>query len=449
MRFSRICTLILASIFIIVSVSPATAQDCAPEFNWGEIDFQDSDRMELVERTESYVIFKQDGIPGRNRRYIAYRPQFPTGLPDMRKPEDKRELPAKIERAMKASKDSLGSIIGRSHAATVWGNNDCQKNRQSSTPPVTAAGEPESNLTADAELAQSRADVIAGALGDIVYSTGFVPGKINPEGNVLSDSVQALPAEKLSDLQQLFVRRSAVIVADEYARPARDNSELRARFESQQKQINAVAADIDSIGREHQRTRKLAVANRDSLRSVRKTANRALEVAEESGSGTKFGGFVGVGGQYFAGETTGLVEGGLRAGNFELFGSYNARPNIGMIDLPKLGETQIGRSGYRVGATWYPIESDWYEIGPQAAFEHGENYLKDREEFVTVFESTQLGLAANVQLWKGLHGHVSAGYAVTNTAETSDLSLKRLKRNDSWLPARIRGGVSLRWRFRH
>jgi len=132
----------------------------------------------------------------------------------------------------------------------------------------------------------------------------------------------------------------------------------------------------------------------------------------------------------------------LRAGNFELFGSYNARPNIGMIDLPKLGETQIGRSGYRVGVTWYPIQTGRFEFGPQASFEHGEDYLKGREEFVTVYESTQLGAAANVQLLKGLHLRGSLAFAITNDAEASDLELER---NES----RIRGGISLRWRFGH
>jgi hypothetical protein len=274
----------------------------------------------------------------------------------------------------------------------------------------------------------------------------YIPPKIGLSTISAPDSLQAL--EDLPDRLALEFRKSFFIMVEIYESDAETKQTSKNRKAAMKNDVNKrferVHARIDSLGQEHQQTRQTAQEAKNTADSAQSVADRALKVAgqakQEAESSTEFAGFFGVGGQYFAGETAGFVQGGLQAGDFELFGSYNARPNIGSIDLPKLGNTQVGRSGYRVGVAWYPIESDRYAIGPQAAFEHGENYLKGREEFLTVYESTQLGAAANVQIWKDLHMHGSVAYAVTNSAESSDLNLERTN-------SRIRAGVSLRWHF--
>jgi len=417
----------LFAVFIITATQNAFGQNQTDGFSWAEIDFSESNQFELVEKTSNYILFSENMV-GRDRIYFTVRSEFETG---------RAVMTNQMRQDFEAAKDSLRSIVARSHVIKVIGTNNRIANKQQAQLPQTERDQPEQRISADADLAETRSDVVEAAIVELAYGTDLNPSKIQGGAISMKDNLQSM--DGLSDIQMLLARKSSLLIGERYAAPAADNNGLQDRMETAVNTLNEKFEQLKSRVAQNE----AAIADLKDKDAEQDQRIESLQTAaNNTDSGTKVGAIVGAGVQHFANQPTVFGEVGLRIGNVELAGTYSVNPNISSVELPDIGMAEVGRSGYRAAIAWYPglLSTNRFEVGPEAAFQHGEDYIVDREEFLTVFESTQLGLAANAQLWKGLHGHVSAGYAVTNSAQASDLQFNRTN-------SRVRGGISLRLQF--
>lgn len=180
----------------------------------------------------------------------------------------------------------------------------------------------------------------------------------------------------------------------------------------------------------------------ETAQNAQALAEAANNKAEQSDGGPEVGVIVGAGAGRFAGINSFIGEVGLRLGSAEIIAWAGGKYNIGTADLPDRGVTSINRETYGARLNWYPINLfNRLEIGPSLAFEHAEDVLKGREEFVRVHESSQIGVAGKLRLTDWLFIHGGARYLTGYKTESSDLKI------DPFSQSKLTGSVSINVRL--
>jgi hypothetical protein len=431
MRYKNLTAFLFAVILAHFLLLPQNAEaQTIPE--WDQIEFENKD-ISVIARTDKAILSCEE-LSDRRRCSVWFNARFELGS---------AAVTESMRQAVKSNRSLYRMRHAKADAVLYEGFNDSHKNRQSDSRPIAEQSAPERYQTSDARLAELRAmtgrDLSISLLskGYTMENIGqFMPSKVETGSFSMPDSLQSLTREELGDEFYLKSKRTFRIVMVNY----NDNSGL-ALEEKIKKLRKGLRADmqklrgrVDSLGQEHSQTQNLARTNSERIDSL----ETEVSSIDKSEKGLKVGFFAGAGLERFAGINSYLGEVGFRLGEAEAFGWYGRKSNVGTADLQD-GPVTIHRETYGVGFNWYPLQiaDNRIEFGPSAAFEHGEDFLDGREEYVRGYESGQLGLATQVRIWKFITLQGSVRYQVAQSFESTDLKLNPEESN-------VRAGVTVR-----
>lgn len=444
---SRTTTTLLAVILAFSIVLPQNTEAQDPQRTehlrpWSEIDFSEIRHIQLEKKNEDCLVARVTNIPGRKRYLFYFNSEFATG---------RAVVNDRMRQAVHACTQIIRGYVGPAHAVTFFGTDNAVPNRQSAEMPLSETTSPEREQANDFRLAQLRANtgrnLVISALADVALKNAgnYIPAKYETATVSAPDSLQRL--ESLSDQASLEFGKRFFGVADVYdSGGAISESAFDERISNMKDDVSQrfsrVHSRIDSLADEHRQTRKIVRDNSEDIDSLEQKTNRAMSLAKDANdTSVDLGGFVGGGISRFANINTPTGEIGLRVGDAEFSAWYGRKSKVGSADL-RDGQVSIHRESYGGSVTWYPNPLDLgrVEFGATAAFEHGEDYLDGKEEYVRGYESGQIGVSANIRLIGPLALHGGVRYSVTQSFESTDLQLVN---EDS----RFRAGATLRLTF--
>jgi ElaB/YqjD/DUF883 family membrane-anchored ribosome-binding protein len=459
MRIIRTVASLLAILFAFTFSADAQDLNRTEHLkSWSEIDFSGTEHIQVESKNDHCLIAEVTNIPGRSRYLIYFNAEFETG---------RSVVTDHMQQAVNACEQMVRGVIGRSHAVTFFGTDNSVPNQQSANLPLSETASSAQEQSNDYRLAQLRANagrnLVVSELSDIALQNAgnYVPGKFQTQTVSAPDSLQRL--DSLSDQFSLEFRKAFFVMAEIYESGAPDASAFEDRITAMKNDVNRrfkrVHARVDSLGEEHAQTREIAQdaqataesalaaakAAQDSATAANETAEEAKSLAKKSLEWLRNnynGVIIGAGAGRFAGINSFIGEVGLRLGSAEIIAWTGGKSNIGTADLPDRGVTSINRETYGARLNWYPINLfNRIQIGPSIAFEHGEDVLKGREEFIRIYESSQIGFASKIRLTDWLSVHGGARYLTGYKTESSDLKV------DSFNQSQFTGSVSINVRL--
>lgn len=429
-RITSISAFLFAILLSFALPQDVVAQSTIPQ--WGHIDFSENEDISVIARTDKAILSCEE-LSDRRRCSVWFDARFELGSAAVRE---------SMRQAVKSNRSLYRMRHAKADAVLYEGFNDSNQNKQSGSRPVAEESAPERYQTSDSRLAELRAmtgrDLSISLLskGYTMENIGqFMPSKVETSSFSMPDSLQSLTRKVLGDEFYLKSQRTFRIVMVNY----HDNTELaleekiKKLRDGLRTEMQQLRHRVDSLEQKHRQTRNLAQNNASQIDSL------GTQVSKMTDSGNiTVGFFAGAGLERFAGINSYLGEVGFRLGEAEAFGWYGRKSNVGTADLQD-GAVAIHRETYGVGFNWYPLQiaDNRIEFGPSAAFEHGEDYLDGREQFIRGYESGQIGLATQISVWRFVSLQGSLRYQVAQSFESTDLKLDAEGSN-------IRAGVTLR-----
>jgi|AntRauTorckE6833_2_1112554.scaffolds.fasta_scaffold22956_2 hypothetical protein len=231
------------------------------------------------------------------------------------------------------------------------------------------------------------------------------------------DSVDGKPTRKTVDIVVIKHRYTALPTIpdlDDYVR--KDN---QAKRDNAQDKI--MAENRDGI-----------ITNREEIKKLWKAVN------EKDDQGVDFSAHLGINAERFADQLAPTISAGLQIGHLEFSGWYGLMPDAGTGMLNDT-EVDIRRETYGGMATYYFSISDRLQLGPSIGWEHGEDAIDGRAEYLKVYESALAGASLDVQIAGPLHLRANLSWAPVIKSYTYDNTTFK----DDAAPIRFSAGLSL------